>query len=370
MRIRSRAATAAFLIAIVAAPAVAVPAAAGETATAPSVEPAGAIISASAWAVVMSPEVDEYMPEAAYAHAPGGTTTVDRTGDGNWTITWTATIADTLPNRGNVHVSPLGSTAHQCWVRSWNASTSKIEAKVRCRNAADASTDTPFVVMWLMHESPYTADTGMRSGYAWMNVEGGSGTPNTGYQATTSGETITSTRTEKGHYIVSMPGLERAEHVVVTSWNTDVSCRAEGWTAGAAGLDVNVVCRQMDGDPDDERFTIFAGRNVSVGAPANVWSAYAVVRKPQRTRYQLADQNAFNNADEPVRVRRLTEGHWSLHFPGMSPGGAAIVSPLGGDATCQVARLPQTTKFLRIGVRCFAPDGTPADNRFVVSWGR
>ena len=122
---------------------------------------------------------------------------------------------------------------------------------------------------------------------SWMNLANTSGTPNAGYQATSSGDAITSTRTDTGRYTVTMPGVEKAEHVIVSSWGTDTPCRPAGWTNGATALDVSVVCRDQDGDPSDAAFTIFAGRNVSIGAPSNGWTTYAVVRRPTVARYTV-----------------------------------------------------------------------------------
>jgi hypothetical protein len=370
MRIRARAAMTALLVAAFAVPAMAVPAAAADGARAAGVIPAGGSLGDWAWAVVTTPDFSNYQPELAFAHAPGGSTTVTRTAKGSWTVAWTTSIPGTLPNGGDLQVSPLGTTPHQCWVQSWTATTSKIDAKVRCRDAAGPYADTPFIVMWVEHGSPYATFDGMQSGYAWMNLAGTTGTPNTGYQATSGGGTITSTRTDKGAYTVTMPGLEQAEHVVVTSWNTDASCRPTGWIAGVSALAVRVVCRQQDGDTSDERFTVFAGRDVSMGGPGNGWSAYAVVRKPKLASYRVAAADGFNNAATPIAVRRVAKGRWTVRFIDMVAGGAAIVTPLGGRATCQVGSLPRTGKDLKIGVRCFSSSGAPADNRFVVSWGK
>ena len=368
MRFHARAAATALLIAIIGAPGV------GAAAAPPAgsaVGPAGSGMAEFAWAVVAEPSNPSYDPGYEYSRVPGSSTTVTRTAQGSWTITWDVNFPNPLANGGNVQVSPLGNTPHRCWVQSWNADAQEIEAKVRCGNANTLYADTPFVVVWLMHLSPYNTYEGMRSGYAWMNLSESSGTPNAGYQATSGGGTVTSTRTGEGAYTVTMPGVEEAEHVVVSGWRTDTStCRPTGWKAVGAALAAKVVCRQLGGDPSDQLFTIFAARNVSVGAPQNGWAAYAVVRKPKLATYRVAAADGFNNADRPITVRRVARGRWTIRFVAMPAGGAAVVSPLGGRADCQVASLPRTGKDLRIGVRCFSPAGAPVDSPFVVSWGK
>lgn len=369
MRIHARAAATALLIATIGAPGVGAAAAGpGMPAT---VHPAGGIASAQAWFVMTVPGSGaSHGPASPFARALGGNTLVDRTGEGAWTIVWEIAPTGSPVNGGTVQVSPLGSAPAQCWVESWYRTSAKVEAKVRCRDATGPYVDVPFIAMWTMHPSPYATYEGKSSGYAWMNLPSSSGTPNAGYQATSGGGAVTSTQTGEGAYTVTMPGVQAAEHVVVTSKDTDGVCRPAGWGADGAALEVRVACGDLDGDPADSQFTIFAGRNVSMGGVSNGWSAYAVVRKPKLATYRVAAADGFNNADRPITVRRVARGRWTVRFAAMPAGGAAVVSPLGGRATCQVGSLPRTGKDLRIGVRCFSPGRAPVDSRFIVSWGK
>ena len=139
-----------------------------------------------------------------YAPGSGGFATVTRTAEGTWTITWDFSLPGTLPNGGSAYVSPLGKAPRFCSVSSWNASTSKISINVWCRDIESAYADTRFIVAWTEHPSPYTTYEGKQSGYAWMNLANTSGTPNAGYQATSSGDAITSTRTDTGRYTVTI----------------------------------------------------------------------------------------------------------------------------------------------------------------------
>lgn len=334
-----------------------------------AVEPAGSAPGRFAWAVVLTPAVASYSPDADHARGLGGTTTVESTGTASSRITFAASPALSTTNGGVAHVTALAAERRVCWVVSWTTTVAGVEVNVTCADGAILET-TPFIVTWTYHPSPYTVYDGFASGYAWMSLPKTSGTPNTGYQATSSGDPVTSVRTAEGQYTVTMPGVGAAEHVVVSSWDTSTPCRPTGWTRTGGTLQVTVLCRQLDGDKLDERFTILAGRNVSVGSPGNGWAAYAVVRSPTASRVRVKAADGFNNADLPIVVRRLGVGRWTVRFRGMVPGGAAIVSPLGGRATCQVASLPTTGTDLRVGVRCFTPDGMPANSRFVVSWGK
>jgi len=375
MRFHARAAATALLIAIIGAPGVGA-AAAGpgtpEAAPAPeTVEPAGAPVGRWAWVVVTDPLSGASLgPGSPFGRALGGNTLVDRTGEGTWTVVWEIVPATTFPNGGTIHVTSLGSDPAACSVVSWVRTSAKVEAKVRCGNWNDPYVDSPFIAMWQMHPSPYESYEGKSSGYAFMNLPSSSGTPSLDYQATSSGDQVTSTRTGVGSYLVTMPGLERAEHALVTSWKTDTVCRPDDWSATASEFVVEVGCRLRDNTPSDEGFTIFAGRNVSMGGVSNGRSAYAVVRKSSVTRYRVAAADGFNPAGGPIVVRYLAKGHVTVRFVGMPAGGAAVVSSIGSTSTCQVGSLPRTGKDLQIGIRCFAPSDVPNRGRFVVSWGK
>ena len=101
-----------------------------------------------------------------------------------------------------------------------------------------------------------------------------------------------------------------------------------------------------------------------------LFRSYAVVRRPTVARYTVAQADRATGDGGPIVVRRLAKGRWQIRVTDLPSGGAAIVSPLGGRATCQIGSLPRTAKDLRMEVRCFSPAGTPADNRFIVSWGK
>lgn len=321
-----------------------------------------------AWAVVDTPELNSYAPSAAHAFVPSGTTLVTRTGTGSWRVAFTGPGLDNATNGGVAHAVAFGPEPRVCFVKSWSRLGETATVNVACRWGSNAIA-TPFMVTWTYHPNPYTPYNGYRSGYAWMNLAGSSGTPNTGYQAMTAGGTVKSTRTSEGTYVVAMPGVSTAEHVVVSSWGQDRPCRPMDWTAGTNGLRVEVECRQLDGDISDERFTILAGKNVSVAGPGYDASAYAVVRTPKLAEFTVAAADGFSFSGEPITVKRAGVGVWTVRFAGMPAGGAAIVTPLGGTAICQVGSLPRTDTYLRIGVRCFTPAGAPVDAKFSVSWG-
>ena len=321
----------------------------------------------SAWALVDQVGLDSYAPDASHAYVPFGTTLVTRTETGGWRVTFTGPGLDNATNGGVAHVVAFNTEPRVCFVKSWSRLGETVTVNVRCRWGSNAIA-TPFIVTWTYHPKPYTPYNGYRSGYAWMNLAGSSGTPNTGYQAMTAGGTVKSTRVAKGQYVVAMPGVSAAEHVVVSSWGQDTPCRPMGWTAGTNGLRVEVECRQLDGDISDERFTILAGKNVSVAGPGYDASAYAVVRTPKLAEYTIAAADGFSFSGEPITVKRAGVGSWTVRFAGMPATGAAIVSPLGGTALCQPSSLGGTETALRIGVRCFTPAGAPVDAKFSVSW--
>ncbi|MFO1539110.1 MAG: hypothetical protein ACKOTZ_01495 [Chloroflexota bacterium] len=356
-----RALLATLLLATTAAPAAAV-------APAPAVAPADHQPGLFAWAVVTTPELASYVPDADHAFVPAGNALVTRTQKGGWRVTFTGLAVDEATNGGVAHAVALGTEPRVCWVRSWSRLGETVRVNVGCRWGSNLI-DTPFVVTWTYHANPYTPYNGYRSGYAWMNLAESSGALNTGYQAMTAGGTVKSTRTSEGTYTVAMPGVSATEHVLISPWGKDRPCRPMSWTTGTTGLKVQVECRQLDGDISDERFTILVGRNVSVAGPGYDESAYAVVRTPKLAEYTVAAADGFSFSGEPITVKRAGVGVWTVRFAGMPAGGAAIVTPLGGTAICQVGSLPRTDTHLRIGVRCFTPAGVPVDAKFVVSWG-
>ena len=87
--------------------------------------------------------------------------------------------------------------------------------------------------------------------------------------------------------------------------------------------------------------------------------------------YEPTSAHRFSSARSPSTVTRLGVGNYSIKFPGLPPGGAAVVSPTGpGKSVCSVSSIRTSGSPLKVGVRCFGLSGAALDTAFMLAGER
>jgi hypothetical protein len=77
----------------------------------------------------------------------------------------------------------------------------------------------------------------------------------------------------------------------------------------------------------------------------------------------------FSTEGGTPKAKHLKEGAYRVVLPNFGVGGVALVTATGsGKQLCQVSSLPTTGSPKKIDVRCFTPDGLPANSAFVLSF--
>lgn len=99
---------------------------------------------------------------------------------------------------------------------------------------------------------------------------------------------------------------------------------------------------------------------------------YVLADDPTRASYAPAAFWSYNSKRQRNTVIRTGIGAYTVEFPGLaSTGGNAQVTALGpAPAVCKIgsARWYTSGTAERLSVRCFAPNGAPADSRFTASF--
>jgi hypothetical protein len=133
---------------------------------------------------------------------------------------------------------------------------------------------------------------------------------------------------------------------------------------------VFVRCRSTGTASVDQGFaavlTDRTGLKVLGGGPA----AYVVADRPKADAYTPATRR-FSTAGKPPSIVRLGTGRWVVTLKGMPLAGAAFVTPLtDGPALCSISGIRREGPPQRVGVVCFAADGSPRDVAFSLTYLR
>ena len=154
-------------------------------------------------------------------------------------------------------------------------------------------------------------------------------------------------------------------HVQVNAVGTsNAYCNAYNWgTNGSPNLFVDVRCYATPtGAPVDRRFTVL------FLLPAD-HLAYAWADKPTAASYSPLAYYSSNPARGPITITRLGVGRytvdWAYADRDLFDLGNLQVTAYGGNALCRIGSHLRTGAF----VQCFAPNGAPADSRYMVLLG-
>jgi hypothetical protein len=186
-----------------------------------------------AYAFADQPTTVSYQPNDHYSHNPaGGSIVIDRTGVGQYEVTWTG-YGDTIQYLGGLtghpQVSAYGPSSDYCNTGAMHVDGDTIE--VHCFDASGSPTDTRFVALYLK------ADRTMRGvAYAWAHLSNvAEYDPLDAYSANSTWEPITLSRSGPGdyHYVFDDLGLSGlgdlfAHRQISTRGLTPVLCERYG----------------------------------------------------------------------------------------------------------------------------------------------
>ncbi|MFN8619570.1 MAG: hypothetical protein U0869_02330 [Chloroflexota bacterium] len=339
--------------------------------------PAGITPSASGWVVVRNPSVASYHPKARdRGNSTGGNVTVERTGMGTYRVTWAGLSA---VGSGGLQVSALGSKMRHCLAYTWGSSGSDGYADVYCyrrtNNAAQgyaAAVDSPFVAATVAESVPVTGNPG-RLGYAWMNLYASSGTPSTGYNYTSPGGDITSAHMGTGTYVVTVPGVGKADgDVLVTGYVGSPSrCQVRDWSLSGVDLKASIDCVDMRGFLSDQDFDFLYLRRIGLEGFGSRMAASLWADQPSAGSYHPDADYAWSTNGKRATIKRTAKGVYAVTLPGMPAGGAAIAVAYGDVASqhnCQIGSIRTKGTPQVVTVRCFGYTGAAADSQFVLAY--
>jgi hypothetical protein len=154
-------------------------------------------------------------------------------------------------------------------------------------------------------------------------------------------------------------------HVQVNAVGTsNAYCNTFNWgTDGSPNVFVDVRCYATPtGAPVDRRFTVL------FVLPSD-HLAYALADQPTAASYSPLASYSVNPARGPITIARVGVGLYTVDWAYLNRellnDGNGQVTAYGGNAVCRL----QTRLFTGALVRCFAPNGTPADSRYTVLIG-
>jgi hypothetical protein len=289
---------------------------------------------------------------------------------------------------GNVQVTAYGQGATRCNVEQWVGTSAivgtgtTLQVSVGCWGPGGVPADSQFVVSYQRLKSPTTSLTG---GYLLSNrlQEVGKYTPPLWYQANAAGKRDFVVATNTGAYGANFPGVNITGGTVrLTSYGTSGTyCNVRNWAPETVVID----CFGPDGAHQDSAFTVDFTTDGFTGTFAFAWA-----NEPQSSNYvpdlsyqrsALFTASGAVDNPTPITVARQGTGDWLVDIPGVPDGGAAgktnvSVVAYGSNAQCKVAgwyplaavgpNLADRRE--RVSVHCFAPDGTPIDTRYVVTF--
>jgi hypothetical protein len=184
-------------------------------------------------------------------------------------------------------------------------------------------------------------------------------------------------RRAAGDYHVSLSGFQPARgkgsNVQVTAYGGgSTRCKVNNWNHGASNdtLNARVRCYDSAGRPADAQFALLAtGAFTGGGRGGYVWAD-----QPTAANYKPNDTYAYNSTGGPIEIARGGTGEYKMVFDGLGGkrgGGNLQVTAHGASNThCNIDDWSSQGKDFVAVVRCYDPNGRPADSTFsaLVTW--
>jgi hypothetical protein len=334
-------------------------------------------VSADArWAVaaVAHQDADEYEPPG---FSTGGSIRSTRTGAGGYAVRF-AGLAAAPGQRQAVHVSPilfLIDPPRRCRVLSVVNDGADLLVQVRCHDLSGAPADSWFSIL----VAPAGATQG-RSAFV-VTPPSVSDALEAATTHNSTGQLIRVERTQLGRYTVIFEGLARQdiatqkETFQITPYGAGTDwCSIDFWNPPAVSssdLALHVFCFTAAGAPADARFAVLM---LERGRAGGQRLGYVWAHDPASADYTPTASFSFNSSGAENTARRSSTGAYAISWPGLehtssSTLEANLITAYGSPdgAYCQVVYWVVEPE-PRTYVRCFAPNGDPADARFTALW--
>jgi hypothetical protein len=331
---------------------------------------------ALAWVEKMNND-EEYEVDPYYSSSTQGAIISQRTAVGSYTVRFPG-LAAKSGWKQTVQVSAYGSALRRCRVVSTANNGADLVAQVQCHNSNGDLANSQFDILVVPARS-----TEGRSAFAISPVSGNGFAPvATSYNS--AGKRIQFTRDDTGVYFVTLEGLARPddnpnakETFHVTAYGTGANwCKLGGWDEiwdddGPTGdFRLRVLCFTPNGTPADAQFSFVM---LDKGRPEHrlgyVWAhAQATANYTPSTAYN------FNSSGTASTATRDAAGVYVITWSGLKRTGTStaetnLVTAYGSDANyCQVGGWSFGATDGFVTIRCYAPNGTAVDSRFVAIW--
>ncbi len=202
--------------------------------------------------------------------------------------------------------------------------------------------------------------------------------PDASTRYSSSGGTITVTRTSVGQYSVTFAGLGRPpggrDNVQVTGYGSGpIYCKPASWDASGADLVVAVNCVRRDASKADSKFTILAIGARAFGASTPL--GFLLSNGDTGTVVLDSSGTARNSAGGQIGVGHVSEGAFATLWTGLGPQSGGVSGPVGliasgsgyGARRCQVSAYDLAQSGL--GITCHTTGGAGlGDSPFSVIW--
>jgi hypothetical protein len=271
-----------------------------------------------------------------------------------------------------VQVSAYGSEPRRCRVFGWNNVGADLTVETGCSDLAGNAADAKFTILVVP-----AGRTQGRSGFVVTPAaDGDPVTAATAHNSRQGG--VSAVRDGLGSYTVTFAGLARESfatperetfHVTTVGSGTNW-CKINFWSPSLANpvdVAVRVDCYDVAGAPADARFSVL----MLDGGRTDRRLGYVYADSPSEDSYTPTTLYQFNSAGATNTAVRLSPGLYDVIWTGLerSAGSTAETNLVtaydgSGPTYCQVGFWDED--FTR--VRCFAPDGTATDARFVAIW--
>jgi len=338
-------------------------------------------LSAYVWA--NDPLADSYTPDERYQfNSTSVANTITHTGIGTYTVALpgmgtTGNIQITATS-GNNEAAPF-AIGHSCEIAGEPTSQNgAAQIGVVCTDLSGAAVDTGFMLLYVQGNT-FLGAFGS-SAYLWANDPAAeSYTPEAAFNFNSTDVANTITRQDVGTYIATLPGAGVEDGTIQVSASNvypGTSCTASRWELTADGSkNVTVLCYDATGALVDASFELFHGVGSTSSDVAMIWAtgAYVWVNHGEAApRYTPGANFQYNAAGGAIEAERQEAGIYEVYIPGVGiDGGVFLVTAFGTETAataCSVRTWDIFEGDIIASVNCFAPDGTPTDSRFMLSY--
>lgn len=269
----------------------------------------------------------------------------------------------------NVLVTPLTTKPRFCSVGGQSTDGLSLRVYVDCYNRDGVPTDTPFIVTL----------RGLRAGhghvaYLWADAPGLAGyIPADAFQmnGTDPSPVNAVAKIDTGLWVARLQDLAATAGTVQVSpaGGVGTRCGAVRWEQDGDDELVRVRCRDLSGDPTDQRFVLWYAKGQGLASGLDRKQVYLFAHRPKAASY--TPKFRFSTEGGTPTVTRVAKGRWTVTLPNMAKGGAAIATPIGdGGARCNVSSIRKNALPQKVGVRCWNPAGQPASAKFTLAYVR